>query len=260
MNTIALEQNQPTNQSSKVDWNSYAGCYDLLCSLNPAYAELLQEFASFAMDAHLPIGARILDLGGGTGNFFCHALPLEISKSSELIHLDFDSEMLAIAEEKYKRRGLHVKTIHRDASRSVFPVGSLDCIVSVNALYAMPHPEAILKRAFHWLRPGGSIFLVDLGRIQDTTEWTKFLVKSNARSLGLFRTLRVLLNEGRIISRANRRIADAQRTGVYWQHSTEQIRAKLETIGFELDVVRPVYRGYSDLAYGRKPVCLPYPD
>lgn len=110
----------------------------------------------------------------------------EIAASSELIHLDADAGMLSIAQQKYLARGLRVETIHRDASKSVFPVGSLDCILSVNALYAMPHPETILKRAFHWLRPGGSFFLVDLGRIQNTTEWTSFLVASNRRRLGIF--------------------------------------------------------------------------
>jgi ubiquinone/menaquinone biosynthesis C-methylase UbiE len=253
MSEIALVRAESTNASSNVNWNDYARCYDLLCALNPAYTELIQEFRSFVEHARLPPGARILDLGGGTGNFFCDALPREIGQSCELMHLDADAGMLGIAEEKYEARGLRVATIHRDASKSVFPVGSLNCILSVNALYAMPHPESILRRAYHWLKPGGSLFLVDLGRIQDTTEWTQFLVKSNASSLGVFRTLRVLLKEGRVISRANRRIAEAQRAGVYWQHSAEQLRGTLEEIGFELDTVRTVYRGYSDLALGRKP-------
>ena len=252
MSELVLNHPRLSEATSAVDWNDYARCYDLLCSLNPAYTELLGEFRSFAIAA-VSLGSRILDLGGGTGNFFCSALPSEISSSSELIHLDADSGMLSIAQQKYLARDLRVHTIHRDASKSVFPVGSLDCILSVNALYAMPHPEAILKRAFHWLRPGGSLFLVDLGRIQDTTEWTSFLVRSNRRSLGVFRTLRVLLREGRVISRANRRIADAQRAGVYWQHTAEQLRTTLTKIGFELDTVRTVYRGYSDLAIAYKP-------
>ncbi len=66
--------------TSAVDWNDYARCYDLLCSLNPAYTELLNEFRSFAIAAVSP-GSRILDLGGGTGNFFCSALPSEIAAS-----------------------------------------------------------------------------------------------------------------------------------------------------------------------------------
>jgi ubiquinone/menaquinone biosynthesis C-methylase UbiE len=254
MTALALQEGRLARPSrSIVDWKSYAGCYDLLCSLNPAYLELLNEFSSFVRNANLPTGSRILDLGGGTGNFFCHALPREISRTSELIHLDFDSEMLGIAKEKYSQHGLNVKTIHRDASRSIFPVASLDCIVSVNALYAMPQPVTILERAFHWLRPGGHLFLINLGRIQDTTEWTAFLVKSNAPKIGFLKTLRILLNEGMVISKANRKIAEAQRSGVYWQHETEDLGKTLRAIGFELDELRPVYRGYSDLACARKP-------
>lgn len=252
MSEVALSTAYASEATSQVDWNDYARCYDLLCSLNPAYTELLNEFRTFAIASVTP-GSQILDLGGGTGNFFCDALPSEIAASSELTHLDADAGMLSIAQQKYRARGLHVGTIHRDASKTVFPVASLDCILSVNALYAMPHPETILKRAFHWLRPGGSFFLVDLGRIQDTTEWTSFLVRSNGHRLGIFRTLRILLREGRVISRANRRIADAQRAGVYWQHTAEQLKETLTIIGFELETVRTVYRGYSDLAIARKP-------
>jgi ubiquinone/menaquinone biosynthesis C-methylase UbiE len=255
MTTLALENAWAARRAdSPVDWNSYARCYDLLCSLNPAYVDLMQEFETFVRGARLPEGAKILDLGGGTGNFFCHALPQEIAQSSQLVHLDFDSQMLAIAQAKYKTLELNVETIHRDAAKSVFPVGSLDCIVSVNALYAMPEPVAILLRAFHWLRPGGAFFIVNLGRVQNTNDWTSFLVKSNVRRIGIIRTLRILLNEGMVISRANRKIAKAQLTGNYWQHSTEELQATLETIGFVLNDVRAVYRGYSDLACGRKPV------
>ena len=215
--------------------------------------ELLSEFTAFIETAKLPNGARILDLGAGTGNFFCHALPRDVARSSELFHLDLDSEMLGIAKQKYKDHGLEVRTIQRDASKSVFPVGSLDCIVSVNALYAMPEPDAVLKRAFHWLRPGGFLFLVDLGRTQDTTEWTAFLIKSNAKRVGLFKTVQILLNEGMVISRTNRRIASAQLEGVYWRHSTSDMQSTLEGIGFETRDSRAVYRGYSDLVVARKP-------
>jgi len=56
-----------------------------------------------------------------------------------------------------------------------------------------------------------------------------------------------------VISRANRKIAEAQRNGIYWQHETTEIGVTLKTIGFELDDLRPVYRRYSDLACARKP-------
>ena len=44
MSELALTQNEVSERSSAVDWNDYARCYDLLCALNPAYSELLEEF------------------------------------------------------------------------------------------------------------------------------------------------------------------------------------------------------------------------
>lgn len=236
-----------------VDWNSYAQCYDLLCALNPAYAALQNEFRAFCRSIYLRPGARILDLGGGTGNFFCEALPIEIARSAELLHLDFDSEMNAIAEKKYRQHGLSVELVKREASKAVLPAASIDCILSINALYAMPNQASVLSRAFHWLRPGGYLFLIDLGRIQNTNDWTRFLVRSNARKMGVVQILKILLNEGMVISKANRKITLAQRNGTYWKHTKEELCATLEQIGFQVLQSREVYRGYSDLAIANKP-------
>ena len=186
MTAIALELDSARTRSpSRVDWKRYAACYDLLAAINPAYVQLLEEFRAFCR-VNLREGMRVLDLGGGTGNFFCHALPDELKDRCELIHLDSDAEMISIAREKYRQHGLKVELIHRDASRTVFPAGHLDCIVSVNALYAMPTPIQVLRRTLRWLRPGASFFLVDLGRVLDTREWRSFLVKSNIPRIGRF--------------------------------------------------------------------------
>jgi ubiquinone/menaquinone biosynthesis C-methylase UbiE len=257
MTAITLELDSTRTRSpSRVDWKRYAACYDLLAAINPAYVQLLEEFRAFCR-VNLREGMRILDLGGGTGNFFCHALPDELKDRCALIHLDSDAEMISMAREKYRQHGLKVELVHRDASRTVFPAGHFDCIISVNALYAMPTPIQILRRTLRWLRPGASFFLVDLGRVLDTREWRSFLVKSNIPRMGALRTFRTLLKEGSVIAKANREIVECQRDGTYWQHTTEELRAILEKVGFELDDVRPVYRGYSDLAYGHRPLLRP---
>jgi ubiquinone/menaquinone biosynthesis C-methylase UbiE len=242
-----------SSQAKAVEWNAYARCYDLLCAINPAYTELLEEFAAFIRKARTSVGARILDLGGGTGNFFSYALPAEIAKSSQLIHLDSDARMIAIAEHKYQRRGINVRTITKDAGTQIFFAASFDCIVSVNAIYAMPSPELILRKTFHWLRPGGRLLLIDLGRTLDSADWRSFLLKANIRNLGLIPALRILLNEGRVIAKANGRIARAQLNGTFWTHTTEEMRQTLEQIGYKVEEARQVYRGYCDLAVATKP-------
>ena len=131
MTAIALEPGSTIARSpSRVDWKNYAACYDLLAAMNPAYVELLEEFRAFCHNVNLREGMRILDLGGGTGNFFCRGLPEELRERCELIHLDSDAEMISIAREKYRQHGLNVQLIHGDASKTIFPAGHLDCVVS----------------------------------------------------------------------------------------------------------------------------------
>lgn len=235
-----------------VDWHEYACSYDLLCSLNPAYLELLQRFRQFTDQVNLPSGAHILDLGAGTGNFFCFGLA-DTTCRSTLIHLDANSAMIERATKKYSARGLKVRTILADASTYDFPPSSLDCVVTVNAVYAMHEPVKVLENVHRWLKPGGFLFFVNLGRIQNTLEWTAFLLAKNLSTLGLKRTLSILSGEGRAISNANRRITSAQRKRRYWRHSTEEIGDRLTIIGFTILGLGACYRGYSDFAICHKP-------
>jgi ubiquinone/menaquinone biosynthesis C-methylase UbiE len=235
-----------------VDWHEYACSYDLLCSLNPAYLELLERFRVFIHQASLPADAHVLDLGAGTGNFFCFGLA-DTTRRSTLIHLDANSAMIERATRKYSARGLEVRTILADASTYDFPPSSLDCVVTVNAIYAMHEPAKVLVNVYRWLKPGGFLFFVNLGRIQNTLEWTAYLLSRNLLALGLKRTLSILSSEGRAISNANRRITSAQRKRRYWRHSTEEIGDRLSSIGFATLTLGACYRGYSDVAICRKP-------
>jgi len=223
-----------------VNWNEYAKCYDLLCDL------------SRIGRLSLPSDASILDLGGGTGNFLCHGLPAELHRAN-LSHLDFNEGMLGAAREKYKKEGLSVELLHADATRYELPPSSFDCILSVNSLYAMSNPVSVLQKVYSALRPGGLLFLVNLGRIQNTLDWTLYLVATNLIRLGPRRVIELLRNEGSTIAKANRRIACEQRHHRYWKHTTAEIGEQLTRIGFRVDELRPCYRGYSDLAICTKP-------
>jgi ubiquinone/menaquinone biosynthesis C-methylase UbiE len=235
-----------------VCWDEYATCYDLLCSLNPAYTVLVERFRKFLEESDLPGHSSLLDLGAGTGNFFCFGLPAKFRDAS-LTHLDANHGMVARAMRKYRDRDINVRTILEDASRCSFEARSFDCILSINALYAMPNPRRILARAYDWLKPGGFLFVVDLGRIQSTLDWTVYLLARNARGLGIASAISILRHEGRVISKANRAITVAQRGGAFWRHSTAEFGEHLAAIGFEIVELLPCYRGYSDLAICRKP-------
>ena len=65
--TMIAALKNASSQAKAVEWNAYARCYDLLCAINPAYTELLEEFAAFIRKARTSVGARILDLGAEPG-------------------------------------------------------------------------------------------------------------------------------------------------------------------------------------------------
>jgi len=232
-----------------VDWHSYAGCYDLLCDMNPAYAELISHFAHF-IEKRVSPTARILDVGAGTGNFILSGA--QIATNAQWTHLDADDAMNGIASRKYASAHLAVQVIQQQGEHSAFASGSFDLVISINAMYAMPNPQRILRNIARWLVPGGLLYLVDLGRIQNTFDWTQFLVRENAKRLGLLRTLSVLLNEGRVISSQNRRIAKLQRAGRYWKHSQVELGLALKQCGFVVEQIEACYRGYSDRAIARR--------
>ena len=232
-----------------VDWHTYASCYDLLCEMNPAYADLISHFGSFVEERISP-SARILDVGAGTGNFILSGA--QVAPNARWTHLDSDDAMNGIASGKYVSAGLKVEMIQQKGERATFPPASFDLVISINAMYAMPDPHRILRNIRQWLAPGGLLYLVDLGRVQNTFDWTQFLVRKNTKRLGLLRTLSVLLNEGQVISSQNRRIAKLQRAGRYWKHSPQELELVLKTCGFIVERIETCYRGYSDRAIARK--------
>ncbi|NJN50436.1 MAG: class I SAM-dependent methyltransferase [Gammaproteobacteria bacterium] len=243
------------SEGSPVDWYSYARCYDLLCELNPAYSKLIAAFRDFLEARDLNDQSRILDIGGGTGNFFKLGLPDRLRRA-RLAHLDANGAMLDLARSKYADASLEVELIHADASQQQFQPRSLDCVVTVNALYAMRHPRRVIRNIHQALKPGGCLFFVNLGRIQNTLDWTLYLLAKNLFRLGPRRTLSILRNEGSVISKANQGIAEAQRNKQYWRHGTAEIGEFLAEVGFRIDELRPCYRGYSDLAICTKPNLL----
>jgi ubiquinone/menaquinone biosynthesis C-methylase UbiE len=213
--------------------------------MNPAYRDLIAHFQAFIAERVSPT-ARILDVGAGTGNFILSGA--QIAPNARWTHLDADDAMNAIASEKYRRALLQVDMIQQRGELATFQPASFDIVVSINAMYAMPEPKRLLRKLAGWLAPGGLLYLVDLGRIQNTFDWTQFLVRQNTKRMGLRRTLSVLLNEGKVISSQNRRIAKLQRAGRYWKHSRSELDIALKQAGFTVELLETCYRGYSDRA------------
>jgi len=226
---------QPT-----ADWGAYAATYDLLLEYNPAYQQLLEEFESILSEAGAP--RVIYDVGGGTGNYS----QIAANKYPESLIYFIEPDQVMSHRAKEKLSG-HDNVVYIDrALQEVEAPAKADFVICAHALYSMPDHQERLVDLKKLLRPGGFLFLLDLGRPMNVADWRYYLFSHLTKELGIAKAIQVLW-KGREIAKQNKAIFKAQRDGLYWTHSESEIRSAVEKAGFEVLMQKNVYRGYSDL-------------
>lgn len=233
-------RSKTTDISVRADWSAYAAAYDLLSEHNPEYQTLLQDFEAFLATIETP--QLIYDIGGGTGNYT--EISARVCPDSEIRFLEPDPRMIEAAQCKLTAH----PNINFDnlSLEDVEASGTADLVVCVHALYAMPAQEQRLKDLRRLLRPGGWLYLVDLGRCMNVADWRNYLFSNLRKENGIAGALRIFW-QGREIAKQNKAIFEAQKKGVYWTHSEAELVSTVTETGFEVIKQRPVYRGYSDL-------------
>ncbi|WP_434287358.1 class I SAM-dependent methyltransferase [Celeribacter sp. SCSIO 80788] len=231
---------ETVDRSACADWSAYAKAYDLMSDNNPAYQALLEDFAAFLATIEPP--KRIYDIGGGTGNYT--EIAARAFPDAEIHFVEPDAGMRGAAQSKlaaYDR--IKYDTV---ALESFDAKDTADLIVCVHALYAMPDQKQRLADLRRLLRPGGLLYLVDLGRPLNVADWRKYLFMNIKSKNGLPSALQIFWH-GREVAKQNKAIFAAQKTGAYWTHTEEEITAAVTEAGFEILRQESVYRGYSDL-------------
>jgi len=240
LNPANVTSTTAPNASVPTDWTAYAAAYDLLSEHNPEYQALLQDFDNFLATIETP--QVIFDIGGGTGNYTevaARACP------DSAIHLvEPDAGMIAAA--KSKLSGFGNINYDNQSLEKVEAAGKADLIVCVHALYAMPSQEQRLDDLRRLLRPGGWLYLIDLGRPMNVTDWRSYLFASLKKERGFAGALKVFWR-GREIAKQNKNILKAQKSGAYWTHTEAEFAAAVTKAGFEIHRQDTVYRGHSDL-------------
>ncbi|MBV7380153.1 class I SAM-dependent methyltransferase [Maritimibacter dapengensis] len=238
-------ENTDQNDASRIakqtaDWTAYATSYDLLADYNPAYQELVKECDEFLSGIEPP--RVIFDVGGGTGTY--SLLAAQKFPESAIYLIEPDQGMRMRAQEKLSGFDniTYVGTGLEDAEISV----KADTIICVHSLYSMPDQTERLKNLRDFLEPGGLMFLVDLGRTMNVTDWRSYLFSHLTREYGLIKALKVFW-QGREIAKQNKAIFEAQKNGLYWTHTGAELAASVENAGFEIIKQKSVYRDYSDL-------------
>ena len=234
-----------------VEWAEYAEAYDVMCEANPAYQANLSLFRAWVARLKLPPNAQICDVGAGTGNYV-----VELARTfphAVIYHIDSDPVMNRTASRKYRTHGLtNVSFDTHSAAEAAILDASLDLVICVNALYTFPNPEQTIAKFHRWLKPGGYIFLIDLGRPMNVGDWARFILASSVRNSGILNTL-IAFAKGRKAIGQNRRIRHEQDCGRYWVHSTQRFGSVLSKAGFSIAHLGTCYRDVCDLAICQRP-------
>ena len=102
------------------------------------------------------VEGRTLEVGIGTGLNLPHYAP-----GAELVGLDPEPEMLALARRRADELGRAVTLVEGSAMALPFPDGSFDSVVCTFVLCGVPDDRSAVAEMVRVLRPGGRLLLAD---------------------------------------------------------------------------------------------------
>jgi ubiquinone/menaquinone biosynthesis C-methylase UbiE len=103
----------------------------------------------------LPDGARVLEVGCGRG---VALVPLaERCRPAHLVGLDLEPQLLAIAEARLARRGVHAELVVGDVRAMPFADASFDVVIDFGTCWHVTRPADALTEVARVLAPGGRL-------------------------------------------------------------------------------------------------------
>jgi arsenite methyltransferase len=111
---------------------------------------------------HIPVGARVLDLGSG-GGFDCFVAAELAGPTGQVVGVDMTPEMLDRSQREASRLGLS-NVEFRAGTLEQLPVDDdwADVVISNGVLNLVADKVLVLREAFRALRPGGVIQFADI--------------------------------------------------------------------------------------------------
>ncbi|HJX10545.1 MAG TPA: class I SAM-dependent methyltransferase [Candidatus Binatia bacterium] len=108
-------------------------------------------------DLDIPPGAKVLEVGAGTGTSF-PAYPTHC----QVTGIDLAPDMLARAQRKIRENGwTHLTVIEMNALDLDFPDNSFDYVMAFHVVTVVPDPIRMIAEAKRVCKPGGKIVIVN---------------------------------------------------------------------------------------------------
>mgnify|MGYP000942765643 CR=1 FL=1 len=109
-------------------------------------------------------GMTILDCGCGTGNF---SIKLA-EKGARVTGVDLSAEMMAVAQEKARRRELDINFVEADICNLAFPDNYFDAVFTMAVFEAIPDSKKAFQEMIRVLKPGKYLLI---GTIRKDAAW-----------------------------------------------------------------------------------------
>ena len=169
----------------RIDWKSYVEVYDHFCQL--CYASEVHDFYIWMadlIDEYEAPSESLLDVGCGTGLFVKQMLEWFPESHFELV--DPTECMLDVAKERLA--GDPVTFHHRSGDEFLAnaPSESIDIAIFCRSWFTLADAAAAAKHTISTLKPGGLVFICDIGAaldldrydatlaIEEPTRWPPF--------------------------------------------------------------------------------------
>lgn len=108
-------------------------------------------------DLEIPPGAKVLEVGAGTGTSF-PAYPTHC----DVTGIDLAPDMLSRARQKIQEKGwTHLKVMKMNALDLEFPDDTFDYIMAFHVVTVVPDPIRMIEEAKRVCKPGGKIVIVN---------------------------------------------------------------------------------------------------
>lgn len=132
-------------------------CYAGECAKRPFKRELIQQ-------ARISPGQQVLDIGCGTGTLT--VLVKQTHPAAEVVGLDGDPNVLAIARAKASKAGVDIRWDHGMAFELPYADRSFDRALTSLVLHHLTteNKQRALRETWRVLQPGGELLVLDFGK------------------------------------------------------------------------------------------------